>query len=91
MNNNQIQNGNRHQTMYIAIFVLLAVLAVVFHIDRVRDLERDALIQSAISNFWEQRDCPQKQYSRDSMSVKKDTILFYRNGDFMGKTVIETK
>jgi len=78
--------SNAPVTILVVVLLLLTVFLSIFNNIRLNRLRRQATIQSAKTNFL--MHLGNKNVSIDSTAINNDTLLFYSNGSFIGKTVI---
>lgn len=76
----------------IAVIALLISLAALYfiHHKKVSRLERQLSIEN-IKNDFIIKECNCQSSPYDSIYAKNDTVSFYKNGTFRGKTIIVTQ
>ena len=79
---NNMKNNIVFAILIVALFFSLMFLAL-YTKNNFKRLEKQIAIESAKANF-------NRDATFDSVIVKRDTILFYKNGEFMGKSVTMT-
>jgi O-antigen/teichoic acid export membrane protein len=83
----QTKNYNAVWASICSILVLLLFLLYFTNKRRIERMEKDRAIEAAKANFkWSTPEI--KGSTFDSIYAKYDTVFFYRNGVYQGKSVI---
>lgn len=82
------------KTIVVTVALIISLLlncVCIYFLFKLMDRYRDMKQNKAVTNTSLLIDTGLIQYKADSISLKGDTIKYYRNGEFVGFSVTETE